>query len=436
MVGKFDVNSKTPDAADDVFRIQYSKIMPIFGTNQERDINEQNKKRSGIMSKFISNFLNDSRILDWTSEFVRYPSPQTDKFESEPAVLGFLNECVEPIADGLDLPHRRDTMENLIVEVGPKNYRHSILLMAYAMCHPASNMENPYGGEELDTEQGIAIRGRGVAEQKGSLAAALAATYSAHISGRLKGRLILAVSTAGETGRHDAASAILDALPELPEFGVIVIGTNNQPTLGNKGRIDIEITVHGQASHSSTPWLGVNAIDGATEVMQRLQGLDIGNAEHPALGRATLTPTAIRSFPEATHTVQSKVRLVYDRRLLPGQQVEMALAQVKNAIGDIAPCTVEVERGAFMYPGEIEENCSLINHIKEGFSRAGIEVPGIFYSHGCLDAGYLIHKGCEATMWGPGQMYLWHSDNEILLVKDLIKGADAYFGFIESYLMD
>jgi len=388
------------------------------------------------MSKLISNFLDDDRILDWTSKFVRYPSPQTERFEAEPAVLGFISECVEPIVDGLGLPHRRDAMDNMIVEIGPKNYEPSILLMAYAMCHPASNMENPYGGEKLDTEQGTAIRGRGVAEQKGSLAAALAATYSAHKSGRLKGRLILALSTAGETGRHDAASAILDALPELPKLGVIVIGTNNQPTLGNKGRIDIEITVHGQASHSSTPWLGVNAIEGATKVMQRLQGLDLGDDEHPALGRATLTPTAIRSFPEATHTVQSEVRLVYDRRLLPGQQVEMALAQVKDAIGDIAPCTVEVERGAFMYPGEVEEKCSLIDHIKNGFSRAGLEVPGIFYSHGCLDAGYLLHKGCEATMWGPGQMNLWHSDNEFLLVEDLIKGADAYFGFIESYLME
>ena len=92
------------------------------------------------MSKLISNFLDDDRILDWTSKFVRYPSPQTERFEAEPAVLGFISECVEPIVDGLGLPHRRDAMDNMIVEIGPENSERSILLMAYAMCHPASNM--------------------------------------------------------------------------------------------------------------------------------------------------------------------------------------------------------------------------------------------------------------------------------------------------------
>ena len=69
------------------------------------------------------------------------------------------------------------------------------------------------------------------------MAATLAACYAAHKSGKLKGRVVFNVSTAGETGRHDAAVSIMKALPRAPKTGFIVLGTNSKVALGNKGRI-------------------------------------------------------------------------------------------------------------------------------------------------------------------------------------------------------
>ena len=128
------------------------------------------------------------------------------------------------------------------------------------MTHPASNMKNPYEAELIDTEKGQAIRGRGISEQKGSLVAALAATYAAMIENRLDGQLIFTVSTAGETGRHDAAEAIFESLENVPPLGIVVIGTTNCVSLANKGRLDVIIKIYGKASHSSMPWLGVDSI--------------------------------------------------------------------------------------------------------------------------------------------------------------------------------
>ena len=198
--------------------------------------------------------------------------------------------------------------------------------MAYAMTHPANRMPNPYAGELIEDAAGAHVRGRGVSEQKGSLAAALAAVKTAADRLPLRGRLVFTVSTAGETGRHDAAISICDALGFAPRLAVIVIGTTSQVALANKGRVDVIVTVRGKASHSGTPWVGVNAIEGARRVLERVMAVDVGGSKHPVLGQATLTPTAVRSWPEATHTVQDEVRLVFDRRLLPGDDPQAAFA--------------------------------------------------------------------------------------------------------------
>jgi acetylornithine deacetylase len=373
-------------------------------------------------------------IVEWTRAFVRHPSPQTERFEYEPQVQSFIAQQVVPLVQTLGLPWRRDAMGNLIVELGPERADRSLMLMAYAMTHPASRMSDPFAGELIETSGSAFVRGRGVSEQKGSLAAALAAVKTAADRATFRGRLMFTVSTAGETGRHDAAISICDALGFNPRLAVIVIGTTGRVALANKGRVDVIVTVRGKAAHSSTPWAGVNAIEGARCVLDRVMAVDVGGSRHAGLGEATLTPTALRSWPEATHTVQDEVRLVFDRRLLPGDDPQAAFAAIAAAadIGD--PWLVKTEFGPFMYPAEIVSDGIMMRAVSDGCGRVGLPPPPTFHSHGALDAGYFCFKGGEATMWGPGAMEQWHSDDERIAVPDLIDGAASYFGLIEEYL--
>ena len=374
------------------------------------------------------------RIVEWTRAFVRHPSPQTERFEQEPQVQSFIAEQVVPLVERLGLPWRRDRMGNLLVELGPEHSGKSLMLMAYAMTHPANRMANAYAGELVETPGGAHVRGRGVSEQKGSLAAALAAVKTAADRLALRGRLVFTVSTAGETGRHDAATSICDALGFFPKLAVIVIGTTSRVALANKGRIDAIVTVRGKASHSSTPWVGVNAIDGARRVLDRVMAVNVGANKHPGLGQATLTPTAVRSWPEATHTVQDEVRLVFDRRLLPGDDPQAAFAAIAAAADIGHPWQVETEFGPFMYPAEIAADGAFMRAVSGGCRRVGMPMPPTFHSHGALDAGFFCFKGGESAMWGPGAIEQWHSEDERIAVTDLAAGALSYLGMIEEYL--
>jgi acetylornithine deacetylase/succinyl-diaminopimelate desuccinylase-like protein len=386
------------------------------------------------MTSIRASQLDQAELVALTQQLVRIPSPQTELMEAEPAVQQFIGVCAEILADR-GLKGRRDRMGNLLIEIGPSSVDRALIIMAYAMHHPPSAMANPFSGDLVERTEGTVIRGRGVAEQKGALAAAIIAVDRAHRMGELGGRLVFALSSAGETGRHDAATSILDSLGYTPTLGIVALGTNNRVTLGNKGRLDVEIAVYGQATHSSTPWAGINAIDGARKVLDRLAGLSLGAEDHPMLGKATLTPTRIDSFPAATHTIQNEVRLTLDRRLLPRQDPQHAFDEITVALDEIeGPWRIEAKRGPYMYPCEISREGKLFRAVAAARASLGLPPPETLYSHSALDAGFLVARGCEAAMWGPGCMELFHTDEEYVLVQELTLGARDYLALIQSYL--
>jgi acetylornithine deacetylase len=386
------------------------------------------------MTSIAGSELDQVELVALARQLVRIPSPQTELMEAEPAVQHFIGACAEILANR-GLKGRRDRMGNLLIEIGPSSADRALIIMAYAMNHPPSAMADPFSGDLVERAGRTAIRGRGIAEQKGALAAAIVAVALAHRMGELARRLVFALSSAGETGRHDAATSILDSLGYTPALGIVALGTDNRVTLGNKGRLDIEITVHGQAAHSSAPWAGINAIDGARKVLDRLETLPLGGEDHPLLGKATLTSTGIHSFPAATHTIQNEVRLTFDRRLLPRQDPQRAFDEITAALDEIdGPWRIEAKRGAHMYPCEISREGKLFRAVAAARAAMGLPPPETLYSHGALDAGFLVARGCEAAMWGPGRMDLFHCDEEYLLVEDLALGARDYFALIQSYL--
>jgi acetylornithine deacetylase len=335
---------------------------------------------------------------------------------------------------GWGLVPRFDGMGNLWVALGPDGPAPSLALVGYAMTHPRGSMERPFAGEIVGGPGGPALRGRGIAEQKGALAAALAALYEAR-TWPLRGRLLFLLLTAGETGRHDAIRSVLTAIGARPDLALVLIGTNRAVALGNKGRIDVDVTVRGTVCHSSTPWAGVDAIRGARRILDALDGLDLGGS-HPGLGRASLVATHLRSFPEATHTLQDEVHLTLDRRLLPGDDPEAALAAIAETARLERPWEVEVRRGPFMHPAELPEDGRLLAAIGRGCAAEGLPAPARFWSHGALDAGFLQVEGGEATMWGPGDPALWHRPDEVVATADLVAASRAYRGLVRAALVD
>jgi len=373
------------------------------------------------------------RLIGIVQRLVQAPSFQTDRFEADPEVQKFIAEAVGREATALGLAWERDSMGSLVVRIGPRQAARRAIVFAYAMTHPAGRMTEALAGH-LVNRNGACIRGRGAAEQKGTLAAMLeAAALVKQHEPDLSGELIVCASAAGETGRHDAARAFMAFLGEpRADFAVVAIATNGAICVANKGRVDIVITVRGRAAHSATPAAGVNAIEGAREILNRLAGVSLPG-EHPHLGRPTLTVTSIRSSPDATHTVQDEVRIVADRRLLPGQDHAAAFADLARAVGTVPPCEVTVEMGPVSLPAEVSLDSPVVALLEEGVRTARV-TPRHSYSQGCVDAGFFVERGIPAVMFGAGDPALWHTDEEMVPVADVVTCARALAHAILQHL--
>ena len=385
----------------------------------------------GTAKKLIEKHLFYDEVKRLTVKLVQHASPQTQLLEAEPQVLGLIRDVVKPELEQSGLHPAIDKMGNLILRLQGRSSEGRLMLVGYAMCAAPSTMPNPYSGEIVDGTQyklqGECVWGRGACEQKGSLAAMMSAVKFIGASKvELPSDLYFVVSTAGETGKHDSLAYVLDHGNVAADW--CIIDGPPEIQLGNKGRVDVLVTVKGKQAHSSRPWEGINAIDGAMKVLERLKPLMPfpENRAHPDLGDVSLTTNAIDSFPKATHTIQSECRIMFDRRLLPGDDPTKAIQQMKDAIGKIEPFEIEVQPRDFMYPSEVSRDVEVVQALEQGIRTMLNYEPKFSYSTAANDTGLFNHRGIQAINYGSRDIRFQHTDHDLVALNNVFNAAKVF----------
>ncbi|MPZ76416.1 MAG: M20/M25/M40 family metallo-hydrolase [Deltaproteobacteria bacterium] len=384
-----------------------------------------------IARKLIEKNLDYDEVKRLLVKLVQHPSPQTVLLEQEPQVIALIREVIKPEIEKAGLHPSLDGMGNLILHIKGRTQTDRLMLVGYAMCAAPSTMQNPYSGEIIDGEpyklHGECVWGRGACEQKGSLAAMLAAIrFIGAGKVQLPSDLYFVVSTAGETGRHDALAYVLDH--GRVEADWCIIDGPPEIQLGNKGRIDVLVTVRGKQAHSSRPWEGINAIDGAYKVLEKLKPLMPypETKTHPSLGKVSLAPNAIESFPKATHTIQNECRIMFDRRLLPGDDPNRAVQQMVEAIGAIEPFEVEVQAKDFMYPSEVGKEAEVVRALEHGIRTVLNYEPQYSFSTAANDTGLFNFRGIQAINYGARNNRFQHTDQDLVSLNDVFNAAKVF----------
>lgn len=386
---------------------------------------------AGTVKKLIEKNLQYEEIKRLLVKLVQTPSPQTDLLEAEPQVLSLIREVIKPELERSGLHPVIDAKGNLVVALKGRGNASRLMLVGYGMNAAPSTMQDPYSGKVIDGAEfglpGECVWGRGACEQKGSLAAMMAAAmFIGHSKVEIPADLYFVVSTAGETGRHDSLAYVLGHDNVKAEWAIIDGPPEIQ--LGNKGRVDILVSVRGKQAHSSRPWEGVNAIEGAVKVLERIKPLMPYPAErtHPELGKVSLTPTSIESFPKATHTIQSECRIVFDRRLLPGDDPNEALQQLERTIGPLDPFVVSVERKDFMYPSEVAKDADCVLALTQAIQVMLGRDAKYSYSTAANDTGFLNVKGMQAINYGSRDIRFQHTDHDMVPLQSVFEAAKVF----------
>ena len=389
-----------------------------------------------------------ARAKELLIELVKVPSPQTELLEDEPLLKAFIRTAIEPRLRAMGFADiRYDAMGNLIATFGAGTNNRSLMFIGNAMNQPASTMPNPYNGDVVDGAKfglpGECVMGKGASEQKANLAAMLHAMETVITSGvAIAGKLIFTCCLSGETGKHDAIRSVVEGAGVRADMAVLG-GTGLKITLGNRGRIDVFVTVKGSPCHSSRPWDGVNAVTGATEAIRLLLGKVKLDQSHPQLGRQSLTVNHIRSFPESTHTVQERCEFTLDRRLLPGEDPNEAFAEIERIAKEVEriadpvsgkPYGVDVRLGPFMYPSLVTKDSAVVRAILRASEVMLGKSVETYYSPAAFDQGYLNHVGIVTANFGAGEHQYAHTDYDMASVERTTNSARVYAFMMLEYL--
>jgi acetylornithine deacetylase/succinyl-diaminopimelate desuccinylase-like protein len=400
------------------------------------------------IKKLLGANLSRERAKELLIELVKVPSPQTDLLEEEPLLKEFIKKAIEPRLRTMGFADiRYDAMGNLIATYGAGTSGRSLMFIGNAMNQPASTMPNPYNGDVVDGAKydlpGECVMGKGASEQKANLAAYLHAMETVIASKvPITGKLIFTCCLSGETGKHDAIKSVVEGAGVRADMAVLG-GTGLKITLGNRGRIDVFVTVKGAPCHSSRPWDGINAITGATEAIQRLLSKTKLDKSHPQLGKQSLTVNHIRSFPDSTHTVQERCEFRLDRRLLPGEDPNEAFEELVRIGREIEAIKdpvsgrnygIDFRLGPFMYPSLVTTDSPIVRALLRASEVMLGKVAETYYSPSAFDQGYLNHVGIPTANFGAGEHQWAHTDYDMASVERTTDSAGVYAFMMLDYL--
>jgi acetylornithine deacetylase/succinyl-diaminopimelate desuccinylase-like protein len=198
-----------------------------------------------------------------------------------------------------------------------------------------------------DDEWDNLIFGRGSADQLGGVVSQVLATKIAlelAPEGALRGVIVRAYATACEEDNDGAGPMYLmkevlpGARPDLiPDVVILTEGTGDAQKgalgiyRGQRGRMQIEVTVTGRSCHGSMPWEGLNPLEygGAiiAEAAQRYDARD-GFLDDPFLGHGTRTASWSQLDTPSDCAVPDRFTFRFDRRLTVGEVPEQAVGDV------------------------------------------------------------------------------------------------------------
>lgn len=364
---------------------------------------------SKVLAEQLDRNLNRDFLLDSLVTLLKVPThvPLGTTFiePDDPKLVHYVQEVIHPLLERLRYQDMIvDELNNLILRYGDHESGRCLLMMTYTPAQHANLMEKPFSGKVTNAKafghDELCAFGQGASQNKGALAAMLGALkLIKDMEVKLKGQLIFVINNEGRSS-HACSEYVLDSQNIQAHGGILCIGTENRIALGNRGRVDVNIKVIGKSCHSSQPWRGLNAIEGAHEVLNRLKSLSWEN-EHPRLGRSQLTVYQAIFSPIAPHTLPEVGKLTLDRRLLPGEDPDHAVAEIMQAIGDLHPFQVEIQKGVQMYPAEVSEEAEVVQALQEAFINLRGKPSETYYPQWTFDAGYPCYKGIPTVMMGP-----------------------------------
>ena len=176
---------------------------------------------------------------------------------------------------------------------------------------------------------GDKLFGRGAYDMKGGLAAMMCALKDVERQERVRVQARVRPRR-GVRGARRARHRRLVKRGLGGNFAITGEPTNLHIGVEAKGVLAMRIEVHGRAAHSSTPWLGDNAVLKAIDVFRAIETLPFSRESSEMFDRPSINLGRIMGG-DALNKVPDECTMAVDIRYLPGQDPAEILAQIERS---------------------------------------------------------------------------------------------------------
>jgi succinyl-diaminopimelate desuccinylase len=286
---------------------------------------------------------------------------------------------------------------------------------------------DPFGAEITGTR----LFGRGAADAKASLAAMIAAFESLTSVLPLRGTLTLTAVSDEEVGGIKGTEFLVDRGLLVPDHVVVGEITSNRLAVAEKGVLWLRVITHGRAAHGSTPWDGNNAIDHMVTVLQAVRdriGTRLERMTHPLTPRPSVSVGTIRGGI-ATNIVADWCEATIDRRTLPNESVQEAVAEVERVIAELhaenSLLDADVEVLQMGPPIETPATAVVVVAGQAVATALGLD-PTVVGYHQASDGRFFAERGIPTMLFGPGDPEIAHTTNESVDLDEVLTAAQFY----------
>jgi succinyl-diaminopimelate desuccinylase len=389
-------------------------------------------------------------LVALTRELVRIPSVirPGDPEATEAAVAAFIEAWLR--REGLDVEVQgvAPGRPNVLAMLGARAAGPTLLLEGHTDVvtegDPAAWTYPPFSGELVDGK----IYGRGAADMKSGLAAAMIATAALKRSGaRLGGRLVVGALVDEEGDMLGAKHLCTTPIGRELTAAVICEPEENELCLEQRGVVWARVTARGRMAHGAMPEAGANPITAvaalvadAPRLERRLRALC---ARSRYLRPPTVTPTVVAApvagVPQS-NVIPATARAILDVRLTPGPDGDAVAKEIDEACrraSDRCPgVSMEWEPvNGYRLATKVERTEPLVRAMTGAVRRAtgrAVRWGGV---PGSTDGTILrMQLGIPIVTCGPGKRLIPHQVNEHVEVAELVDAARIYAATALAYL--
>jgi acetylornithine deacetylase/succinyl-diaminopimelate desuccinylase family protein len=333
---------------------------------------------------------------------------------------------------------------NVVISLGDPAAGPTIVMNGHLDTVPVSDLlawrTGPF--DATVSEDGKKLFGRGASDMKSSVAVMLHVMEilkDVPLRGSVQAHVVSDEETGGAFGTKFLLEEIAAGRLPRPDYCLIGEKSDLKVRTAERGLLAVDVTCLGRAAHTAAARVtGVNAIAKAAKAILALEK-DIDRF-HPAVGKPVISVNTIQAGV-AHNVVPGECTFSIDRRLIPGETRESALAEIVATLDDIAG-----EDPAFRYeldidplkdhiPANITEASSpVVQALRASITKVTGQEPEYFVAWaGATDGRFYRQAGIDTVGYGPGGENA-HGANEAVQIDDLVTQAKVYVETITRML--